>query len=303
MNTNNPPTHRDFRKENTLTSPQDRNLEQKFRLDQNAPEMTEEQVREALKALNDSTLIPKYPEFEKRYLDPVIADQKFFLISFTPAKGATPNEAGIYGFAKVRGSYASDHEANERAEYLIRTTDSFHKIFHGFVGRPFPLTVNSDFSADINTVDLKKHIVESTREDVKKKRMDEQKEIEEMKEREKQLLDDVKKAPEDNPEDHYTTLKVKDAQLRWTYLETEKKMKQMLGSLARARKDIEEMDAKDPSYKQKYMEKYLNARKEANLPVDKQEFDTSFMKYLVQDVAIPAVDAEYERLFGTSSEL
>ena len=45
---------------------------------------------------------------------------------------------------KVRGSYETEDEADARAETLIRTVDSYHKIFTAFVGKPFPATTSSD---------------------------------------------------------------------------------------------------------------------------------------------------------------
>lgn len=291
-------SHKEWKKENSLTSPIDRNLEQKFRLDQGTPALTEEQISLALNELTDSSLVKKYPEIERRYLDPPLDNQKIFLLSFVPAKGATPNEEGFYGFAKMRGSFATDHEANERAEMLIRTTDSYHTIFHGLVGRPFPLTLSTDFSQDHNRVELRKQMKEAISEDVKKKRQDEQREIQEIKDREKELLADVQQKPEDNHEDHYTTLKVKKAQLSWTYLETEKKLQQMVGSIAKTQRELEELDQKDPELKNVYFKKYMDAREQAGLSTDKITAGDSFMKYLVEDVSIDAVEREYERLFG-----
>jgi len=289
--------HTEWERENTLTAPSDRDQKDKFRLDQGAPPLTELEVTEALKALNNKSFIQNFPKVERRYLDPPVDSQKIVLLSFTPAKGATPNEQGFYGFAKVRGSYSTEIEADERAEFLIRTTDSYHQIYHVPVGRPFPLTVLSDFSKEISRVELKRQTADAIGEDVKKKRQDEQREIQEIKDREKNLLEDVKQRPEDNPDDHYTTLRVKMAQLKWTYIETEKKLKQMSGLIAMARRDIEEMDSKDPSYKEKYYNKYMEARKQSGLTATKVETDTSFMKFLLEDVTIPAVDEEYNRLY------
>jgi len=46
-----------------------------------------------------------------------------------------------------------------------------------------------------------------------------------------------------------------------------------------------------------YYQRYIEARKQAGLSVSTDTVDTSFMKYLVEDVTIPAVDAEYKKLF------
>ena len=123
--------------------------------------------------------------------------------------------------------------------------------------------------------------------------------MEEIKQREKELLDDVKKdqESEQNREDVYTTLRVKKAQLAWTYIETEKKLQQMCGLIAKTRREIEELEQRQPELKTTYYKRYVEARKQAGLSVSADTVDTSFMKYLVEDVSIPAVDAEYKKLF------
>jgi hypothetical protein len=290
-------THPEWSKDNSLTTPSDRSSERP-RSDVGAPPLTDAQVSDAMIALNNTSFTSRFPEVERRYADPAIDLQKIGLLSFVPAKGATPNAEGIYGFAKLRGNYGSDREADERAEYLIRNVDSYHQIYHCFVGRPFPLTQSSEYSKEVNRVDLQKATGDSIKDDVRKKREKEQKEIEEVKDREKELLKDVSKAPEENRDDHYTTLKVKKAQLVWTYSETAKKLQQMAGLIVKARREIEELDASHPELKDIYYQKYIDARRQAGLPIDQASADQSFMRYLVEDLHIPEVEAEYQRIYG-----
>jgi hypothetical protein len=126
--------HKEWKKENTLTAPSDRDTNTKFRLEQNTPALTEEQVKLALNELNNTSFTERFPEVERRFADPPIDLQKIGLISFVPAKGAKPNDQGVYGFAKLRGNYANTEEASEQAERLIRNVDSYHQIYHTFVG-------------------------------------------------------------------------------------------------------------------------------------------------------------------------
>lgn len=285
-------------KESTLTTPEDRDKNKRFELNHSAPPLTDDQTNNAMQTLNNTAFVERFPEVERRFVDPSLDLQHIGLISFVPAKGATPNNQGVYGFAKLRGNFATENEANERARHLIRNVDSYHQIYHTYVGRPFPLTQSSDFSKEIDKVELKREVTDAIGEDVKKKREKEQKEIEEIKQKEKELLEDVSKKPEENLDDNYTTLRVKKAQLVWTYAETEKKMHQMCGSIAKARKEIEDMEREHPELKDTYYQRYINARKQAGLPIDKETADKSFMKYLVEDLHLPAVEAEYERLYG-----
>ena len=284
--------------------PQNNDREMKFRIQSNEPPLTDEQAEVAVEELNNNAYVQRmtdFPRVERRFADPPIPLQKVGLVSWVPAKGATPNEHGVYGFAKLRGNFASEDEACDKAEQLIRNVDSYHQIYHTWVGRPFPLTQSSDYSANVEKIDLQQEMSRAIRDDVRKKREKEQREIEEIKQREQELLEDVKKDKEDLG-DRYTTLKVKKAQLTWTLLETRKKLEQVVTSIAKTRRELEIMDDADPELAKNYYQKYLDARRQVNLPVDQAQNDQNFMKYLVEDVQIPDVDREYELLYGNRDD-
>ena len=275
--------HPEWEKENSLTTPSDRDPSRNYQPNQGHPALSDTEVTEAMKVLNNTGFVKNFLSVERRYADPVDPMQKFGLISFVPAKGATPNEHGIYGFAKLRGNYPTDNEANERAEFLIRNVDSYHRIYHAYVGRPFPITTSPDFSGERREIDIRKSMVDSVSSSIKGKKDEERKEIQEIEAREKQLLEDTKKDEED-PADHYTTLRVKKAQLTWTYCETMKKLDDMKNIIIKTRNQIAEMEKEDDSYSKNYFEKYCNARKESGL--DNSNIKDSFMKFMVEDIDI-----------------
>lgn len=278
-----PINHPEWRKENSLTAPSDRDPARTYRPNQSAPALTDEQVSTAMNDLLVTSFVEKYPAIERRYADPPVQLQTFGLVSFVPAKGAKPNPKGIYGFAKLRGNFATVQECAEQSERLIRNVDSYHKIYTTYVGRPFPLTVSSDYSAETSEVDMRKDVTETYRNDLKNKREKEEKEMQEIKEREEQLLAESKRE-DDDPEllqDTYITLRVKQAQLAWTYLETEKKMNEMKESILRTRKDIADMEEQDPTYKETYFKKYMDAREKAGLSTDAHA--DNFIKFMVED--------------------
>lgn len=287
--------HPEWAADNSLTAPDDRKEEKNVALKSTIPPLNIEETQSAMSVLNNKSYTGNFPTVERRYADPELALQRIGLLSFVPAKGATPNEKGVYGFAKLRGNFATEAEADEKAEFLIKNVDSYHQIYHAYVGRPFPLTTTSDYSGDTRRIDLNKEMSTAISDDVKKKREKEQKEIDEIKQREQELLEDVKK-DEENIQDRYTTLRVKKAQLTWTYSEYNKKLKQMVGLIAKARREIELLEEKDATLLNTYMKKYMDARKTAGLPVDR--VDDSFMKYLVEDLDLPEVNEEYAKLYG-----
>lgn len=268
--------------ESSLTTPQDRDQVNKWKPDQTSPPLTNDESENAIKELNNTAFTSKFPRVDRTYADPVLALQTIGLISFIPAKGATPNEKGIYGFAKLRGNFQTEAEASQRAEFLIRNIDSYHQIFHTYVGRPFPLTNSSDYSATTDEIDIRKDTAESVSTDLRSKKSDDEKAMKEIKEREKQLLEESKREEAD-PYDNYITLRVKKAQLSWTYLEHQKKMAEVKEILLKTRKEIEDLDGEFPEFKDSYYEKYVQARKDAGLKESEDQLQSNFMKYLVED--------------------
>ena len=101
-----------------ITAPLDRNPDRSYQPNQGHPNLSDDEVVNAMASLNNRDFIKKFLSVERRYADPVDALQRIGLISFTPAKGATPDSQGVYGFAKLRGNYPTDNEANERAEFF-----------------------------------------------------------------------------------------------------------------------------------------------------------------------------------------
>lgn len=235
----------------SLISPSDRrNLKE-------VNEITLEQMNEIKKIkLKDITFLQE----DRYYADPNQMNQLLSLVSFVPSKGAKPDEDGIYGMMKVRGVYATEEEANERAEFLIRNVDSYHEIYHAYVGRPFPITTSDKYAADIKKIDIRKKTTDIISEDILEKKREERQEMMTMKDREKMLLEESKKAQRNEPKDifeEYITENVKRAQLVWTYHETLKKMKQMQESFENATNRIKEIDNLHPDYVDKYMESLI----------------------------------------------
>ena len=283
--------HTEWKKENSLTSPEDRDRINKWRPEQNAPDLTSEQTDSAFAELNNTSFTDKFPRVDRTYADPLIPMQYIGLVSFVPAKGAIPNENGVFGFAKLRGNYSNEIDANQRAEYLIKNVDSYHQIYHTYVGRPFPITSSSKYSAETSEVEIRKEMTTDISTGIKEKKMEEQATIRDMKEREEKLLEEAR-IGEVDPYDEYITLRVKKAQLSFTYLEHLKKLKEIKGIIIKTRKQVHEMDEKYPEYQNTYYEKYMQARKDAGLKETKEQADSNFIKFLVEDEPIPGIDSE-----------
>jgi hypothetical protein len=262
--------------ESSLTAPSDKNPEVKFKTSVSETPLSEEEANIALKNLTVS--VPKFRQVERRYVDPPIHNQVYSLHSFIPSSGAVPDKDGIFGMIKIRGCFSTLEEADEKAELLIRNVDSYHKIFHGYVGKPMPICTTSDFSEESREIDLQKKTDKIMSDSVKSQRKDEQKVASEIKQREEELLADVAK-DEIDPYDNYITLKNKKAQLSWTYLEHQKKMAEVKEVIIKSRAQLEELDKEFPDFQNTYYDKYMNARKESGLSTD----DESYLRFLVED--------------------
>lgn len=275
--------------ENSLTAPSDRDRSIPWKPDQNSPPLTDDQVSNAMNELNNKTFTDKFPSIERAYADPPIPMQNIALFSFTPAKGSTPNESGVYGFGKIRGVFNTTIEADERAEFIIRNVDSYHQVFHTYNGRPFPLTTSSKYSAETSEIDIRKEMTKSVSNNVKTKKAEEEKVIREIQEREEELINDSKTEPEDkDPYDEYITLNVKKAQLSWTYLEHIKKIQEIRTIIEKTRVNIINLDEKNPEFSKNYYKKYMDARKSSGF--DDSKDDSNFLRFMVQDEPLPGID-------------
>ena len=272
-------------KESSLTTPSDRDTENKWKPDQSQPPLSNDESAEAMKELNNTSFVDKFPKVDRTYADPAIGLQNYSLFSFIPAKGATPNENGIYGFGKIRGSYATEMESSQRAEYLIRNVDSYHKIFTVYTGRPFPLTESSNYSSEVSEVDIRKDMTKNISHSIKDKKEEELKEIKEIQEREKNLITESKREDVD-PYDEYITQKVKSAQLQFTYLEHQKKMQEIKGIIIKTREVIKTLDEDHPTFKESYYQKYMDARREAGISEDAKDTQDNFIKFMVEDAVL-----------------
>jgi hypothetical protein len=282
-------------KESSLTAPADRDRKNRWRPEIGVESLNTTEANEAMKELNVTSFTEKFPRVDRTYADPPISLQNFGLISFIPASGAKPNENGVFGFAKLRGNYQTQIEAAQRAEFLVRNVDSYHKIFHTYVGRPFPITCSSDYSENTDEIDIRKEMANTISKDIRKKKMEEQGTVKDMKEREKALLEESKREDID-PYEHYITQRVKKAQLSWTYLEHIKKLEEVKKSIVSAHNEIITLEKENPKYKDTYYQKYLDARKDAGIK-DTKETKNSFLKFMVEDAELPGLELVANKFF------
>ncbi len=258
----------------SLTAPADR-VEETQRKPRQGVQLTEDQVEAAMKENIVDSFITKFPRIEKTFADPSIAGQQICLHSFVPSKGATPDKDGVYGMIKFRGAFGTLEEAYDRAEFLIRNNDSYHKIFFGHVGKPFPATQDDRYVEKVGVVDIKDKEKKVISEDVKAKREEEKAAFDYLVAREKTLLDSTKEDADD-PIDEYITIRVKRANQIFHYLDMMKKVNGLKANIVKARKDLADLEDLHPEVKDEWLPRYKEALDGLNLELQNE----NWMKYL-----------------------
>ena len=226
-------------------------------LKSHAPHLTDEETDKAMKELfNPSFANLDFPRVMRTRIDPPLAQQNFCVFTFTPSVGAQPDKDGCYGALRIRGTFPSVQDAEEWSENLVRNVDSYHENMVGFVGRDFPLTADSKYCTKTKEDDIRMKL-----DNIKQQREQEKREMEEIQERQKQLLADTTEKQEISYDDieYYTSLIVKRGNVRILQEECEKKLKDCAKILKKTNQDIFELDEKFPDYQKEYEEKYKNA--------------------------------------------
>ncbi len=277
----------------SLTAPWDRPETIMPSVELRQTRLTQEELSNAISANLDTSIIEKdppiFPRVERLYVDPSHNNQTFCLHSFTPSRGATPDDHGVFGFMKCRGAFANLSDANARAEHIIEFIDSYNQIQTALCGTPFPVCADTkNFVKEVKSVDIRKQAIDAISSDVNEKRMHEKKEIEEIKQREEKLLENSKAVQEntfvEDPLDRYTTLHMKKANLVHTYLETQKKMNTMKEKIQNVYGEIREMDMSDAELSRSYYNHYMDARRKAHIPDDVSQ--DNWFKYLCEDAVL-----------------
>ena len=231
--------------------------------------LTQEQLESAQQLKNTQFLQLEFPRTRRVRVDPEINNQHFALISFVPSSGATPDSDGCFGVAKVRGVFPTVDEADEWANNLIRNFDSYAEIDFVPVGREFPVMAdNMIYVRETREVDVRKILDKTTKEYLEKKREQEKQQIEEIKQRQKELQE-LPKEEDKESIDYYIKLRVKRATSLMRKDEARNVMNQCNHVIDATGVELNEVEEKHPEFAKKYLEQYETALKESGIkPVD-----------------------------------
>jgi Family of unknown function (DUF5832) len=236
------------------------------------------------KAFSDLYVDDTYIKVDRKYADPQLRGQNYALYSFVPSRDVQPDADGVYGFIKIRGAFNRVEEAEERAKELIQYF-SASKVFMCELGVPTPVKsrVESDNVLEVENPRKNADVVKFT-DLMKDQSADEKHQIEEIKQREEQLKEDVAKKPEDKePIQIYLELSHKRATCAYLYTQHKNKLQETKDIIIATRKQLSDMDEKHPNLKQEYMDHYNKTC--ADCGIDKATDDMAVMikKYIGED--------------------
>lgn len=244
-----------------------------------APSLTDEETCAAVSCLVNP--IP-FRRVNRKLIDPQRhGESKFVLFSFAKAPNATCDSDGFFGVAKVRGAFFTEQEAASRAEELIRDVDSTNSIYTCHMGVPFPLVARGHAN-ELTEIDLQNKTETAISENVRAKRLAEQKEMNEIKERRDALMKDEGKIDSVNPEEQYVEQRVKLAHLRYAINEHTLKLAECRELEIKVRDHLNECKTAHPEYEDNYMERYRRGRRDVGIPEDSDV--TGFMKYMADPI-------------------
>jgi hypothetical protein len=269
--------------ENSLTPPTDRTS---VFVPSNTPPLNANESVEAFKELSIAQK-PLFTRADRRYVDPLIKGQEIALISFVPSENAVADKHGVFGFAKIRGVFENEEKAQHRAMELIQQVDSHNKIYHVKVGSPFPIVRPSDsekFSSDVDEVDLRAEAKNCISKFVRQAGEEDQKKMEELQERERQLREDVSKTPEQHeaektPLDKYIFARKKLSDNLYVFTEHRNKLHEVKAVIIKAEKEAEDIAEQFPNVLDEYKEKFDKVSKETGLDRSKDSMALMIKQY------------------------
>jgi len=230
--------------------------------------------------------VDKYIKADRKYIDPKVSGQKYALFSFNPTNGSKPDEDGIYGFIKVRGTFNRLEEAEEKSKELIQY-QSANQIFVCDVGSPTPLqsrVLNKENVVEVDHPDRESDENLKYANLIKEQTTKEKHQIEEIKKKIEYLKEDVTKDPnEKEPLQIYLELNQKRATAAYMYTQHQEKLEETKNIVLRSRQQISDMDQEHPNLKEEYLEHYKKTCEECG--IDKAEDNMAIMikKYFGED--------------------
>lgn len=253
-------------------------------INKSAKSLSDDELMLATKDLYINKYSKQYPRENRRLVDPIKhGEPRFVLFSYIKSPLAKPDPDGLFGAAKIRGVFFTEEDAAKRAAEIIKDVDSVNSIYTCLVGQAFPLIVDGNVgkagsSGELSEIDIRENVDNVIAANVREKRNTDQKTMDEMKQRQEDLMKDVDPNKELDPLDSYVQDRVKLAHLRYHLFEYTKHVQKCTISERNALERIKSLLIEHPEYEDQYMEKYKQGRRTANIPENTDV--TGLMKFM-----------------------
>lgn len=207
----------------------------------------------------------QFPRTRKVRSDPEIIGQKYALISFIPSAGATPDEDGCFGVAKVRGCFNTVDDADDKSDDLIRNFDSYAEIDVVYVGKEFPVMKNNEvYVKETREVDIRNILDKTTRKYLEEKRKKEKETIDDIKRRQKEIEETPEQEDKESL-DYYIKVRVKRANALMRKNEANAVIKQCANVIEKTGVELADIEEKHPEFTETYLERYETVLKQSGI--------------------------------------
>jgi len=213
--------------------------------------------------------IIEYPRISRQKSDPPIPSQSFgcYGLKLFSSPRKLSNGKSVYGFIKLRGCFPDQYVSRSKMENIVLDVDSYNLNFIGPVGEWLPITEETSFCREVMNVEKVDEIKKTERKLEEDKNKTRERILQEMREREKELLEKPDPNDNENGLDFYTMKKV-------TLLSLEQEQKKLLTQtlpniqekILFISKKIEELDNSHPQHKKMWIDNWNKERVKAGIP-------------------------------------
>ncbi len=228
--------------------------------DEEIPKMTKNQVKKARRALTHD-----FPRLERLPVDPGIPGQTYVVVSYALMKDRKPNSSMV-GLMKFRGCFPTMEQCQQRITHLIKNVDSEHAYHIGVMGYWLPISEEEGMAEDLEEVNLNDEAKALHDAKVKEAKQVEKRQAKEIRDRAKELREDVEKDEDTESLDYYCMLQVK-RQAQNAFIDmADRRKKETIRKRDKSIKEIHALDDKYPEYDKLWMEKVRGEREKAGIP-------------------------------------
>lgn len=236
-------------------------------MDPLASPLTQEETRAAAK-----DLVIHYPKVKRSDTDVEIPNQHYGLASFIlfkePKKATDGSDSIVYGIMKLRGNYADENLAVNKAGDIIRNQDSVNKIKILPIGHWVPIVSGDAGMKEV--IDIRTDKKEEEEALQRKALREEKEKVERQKKELEERLKEVKESRDYNDDqeslDYYTLKQVTRLRLNEYITIKQKELKDLYDKLEKVTLESKTLESSHPNYRNEWLDNYNAERRKSGIP-------------------------------------